>query len=55
MPYKSVQVDVTGKPRRTKVRLPSSILSSKPRSVPNHQVDKGTRASASSGLYVMNA
>ncbi|XP_029382247.1 sperm-associated antigen 17 [Echeneis naucrates] len=36
-PYKSVQVDVTGKPRRTKVRLPYSILSSKPCSVPNQQ------------------
>ncbi|XP_068569604.1 sperm-associated antigen 17 isoform X3 [Cebidichthys violaceus] len=34
---KSVQVDVTGKPRRTKVRLPTSILSSKPCSVPNQQ------------------
>ncbi|CAK6967972.1 LOW QUALITY PROTEIN: sperm-associated antigen 17 [Scomber scombrus] len=34
---KAVQLDVTGKPRRTKVRLPSSILSSKPRSVPNQQ------------------
>ncbi|XP_042368348.1 sperm-associated antigen 17 [Plectropomus leopardus] len=33
----SVQVDVTGKPRRTNVRLPNSILSSKPRSVPNQQ------------------
>ncbi|GLD53655.1 sperm-associated antigen 17 isoform X1, partial [Lates japonicus] len=36
-PYKSVQVDVTGKPRRNKVRLPTSILSSKPCSVPNQQ------------------
>ncbi|XP_056225932.1 sperm-associated antigen 17 isoform X2 [Seriola aureovittata] len=36
-PYKSVQVDVTGKPRRAKVRLPTSILSSKPCSVPNQQ------------------
>ncbi|XP_071333844.1 sperm-associated antigen 17 isoform X2 [Trachinotus anak] len=36
-PYKSVQVDVTGKPRRTKVRLPTSILSCKPSSVPNQQ------------------
>ncbi|XP_050932117.1 sperm-associated antigen 17 isoform X1 [Lates calcarifer] len=36
-PYKSVQVDVTGKPRRNKVRLPTSILSSKPSSVPNQQ------------------
>ncbi|KAM6894209.1 sperm-associated antigen 17 [Lycodopsis pacificus] len=35
--YKSVLVDVTGKPRRTKVRLPASILGSKPRSVPNEQ------------------
>ncbi|KAE8279015.1 Sperm-associated antigen 17 Projection protein PF6-like protein [Larimichthys crocea] len=34
---KSVLVDVTGKPRRTKVRLPTSILSSKPCSVPNQQ------------------
>nr|XP_020479386.1 sperm-associated antigen 17 [Monopterus albus] len=36
-PYKSLRVDVTGKPRRTKVRLPTSILSSKPCSVPNQQ------------------
>ncbi|XP_040887756.1 sperm-associated antigen 17 [Toxotes jaculatrix] len=36
-PYKSIQLDVTGKPRRTKVRLPTSILSSKPCSVPNQQ------------------
>ncbi|XP_044039721.1 sperm-associated antigen 17 isoform X2 [Siniperca chuatsi] len=35
--HKSVQVDVTGKPRRTKVRLPTSILSSKPCSKPNQQ------------------
>ncbi|XP_029311120.1 sperm-associated antigen 17-like isoform X2 [Cottoperca gobio] len=34
---KSVQVDVTGKLRRTKVRLPTSILTSKPRSVPNQK------------------
>ncbi|KAM7366160.1 hypothetical protein PAMP_015625 [Pampus punctatissimus] len=34
---KAVQLDVTGKPRRTKVRLPSSILSSKPCSVLNQQ------------------
>ncbi|XP_037613814.1 sperm-associated antigen 17 isoform X2 [Sebastes umbrosus] len=34
---KSVQVDVTGKLRRTKVRLPTSILGSKPRSEPNQQ------------------
>ncbi|XP_031140996.1 sperm-associated antigen 17 isoform X4 [Sander lucioperca] len=34
---KSVQVDVTGKLRRTKVKLPTSILSSKPRSIPNQQ------------------
>ncbi|XP_073330742.1 sperm-associated antigen 17 [Pagrus major] len=36
-PCRSVQVDVTGKPRRTKVRVPTSILSSKPCSVPNQQ------------------
>ncbi|KAG7496175.1 hypothetical protein JOB18_013507 [Solea senegalensis] len=36
-PYKSVQVDVTGKPRKSKVRLPASILCSKPCSVPNKQ------------------
>ncbi|XP_035479939.2 sperm-associated antigen 17 isoform X3 [Scophthalmus maximus] len=36
-PYKSVQLDVTGKPRRTKVRIPTSILGSKPCSVPNQQ------------------
>lgn len=41
-PYKSVQVDVTGKPRKTKVRLPKSILSSKPCSVPNLQVHRKT-------------
>ncbi|XP_034757010.1 sperm-associated antigen 17 isoform X3 [Etheostoma cragini] len=34
---KSIQMDVTGKLRRTKVKLPTSILSSKPRSVPNQQ------------------
>uniref|UniRef100_A0A8C3A3I6 Sperm associated antigen 17 n=1 Tax=Cyclopterus lumpus TaxID=8103 RepID=A0A8C3A3I6_CYCLU len=34
---KSVQVDVTGRPRRTKVRLPTSILGSKPYSVPNEK------------------
>ncbi|XP_034532729.1 sperm-associated antigen 17 isoform X2 [Notolabrus celidotus] len=34
---KALQVDVTGKPRRTRVKLPTSILSSKPRSVPNEQ------------------
>ncbi|KAK9524640.1 hypothetical protein VZT92_017015 [Zoarces viviparus] len=34
---KSLQVDVTGKPRRAKVRLPTSILGSKPCSVPNEQ------------------
>ncbi|XP_074555058.1 sperm-associated antigen 17 [Halichoeres trimaculatus] len=34
---KAVQMDVTGKPRKTKVRLPTSILSSKPSSVPNQQ------------------
>ncbi|XP_029026563.1 sperm-associated antigen 17 isoform X3 [Betta splendens] len=37
VPFKSVQVDVTGKPRKTKVRLPASILSSKPHSEPNQQ------------------
>ncbi|KAM9836573.1 sperm-associated antigen 17 [Aulostomus maculatus] len=36
-PPRPVQVDVTGKPRKTKVRLPASILSSKPCSVPNEQ------------------
>ncbi|XP_045921356.1 sperm-associated antigen 17 isoform X4 [Micropterus dolomieu] len=35
--HKSIQVDVTGKPRRTKVRLPASILSSKACSIPNQQ------------------
>ncbi|KAM4714763.1 LOW QUALITY PROTEIN: sperm-associated antigen 17 [Anableps anableps] len=35
--YKSVQVDVTGKPRRSKVRLPACLLDSKPCSVPNRQ------------------
>ncbi|KAI4808604.1 hypothetical protein KUCAC02_000658 [Chaenocephalus aceratus] len=34
---KSVQLDVTGQLRRTKVRLPTSILTSKPRSIPNQQ------------------
>ncbi|XP_054862915.1 sperm-associated antigen 17 [Amphiprion ocellaris] len=34
---KSVQVDVTGKPRQSEVRLPTSILSSKPYSIPNQQ------------------
>lgn len=38
--HKSIQVDVTGKPRRTKVRLPASILSSKACSIPNQQVPK---------------
>ncbi|MED6283199.1 hypothetical protein CHARACLAT_006387, partial [Characodon lateralis] len=33
--YKSVQVDVTSKPRRTKVRLPTCLLATKPCSVPN--------------------
>ncbi|MEQ2252031.1 hypothetical protein ILYODFUR_017436, partial [Ilyodon furcidens] len=33
--YKSVQVDVTGKLRRTKVRLPTCLLATKPCSVPN--------------------
>ncbi|XP_061566173.1 sperm-associated antigen 17 [Cololabis saira] len=32
---KSVLVDVTGKPRRTKIRLPTCILDSKPCSMPN--------------------
>ncbi|XP_026155171.1 sperm-associated antigen 17 isoform X2 [Mastacembelus armatus] len=36
-PCKSLQLDVTGQPRRTKVRLPASILRSKPCSVPNQQ------------------
>ncbi|MEQ2279694.1 hypothetical protein AMECASPLE_011980 [Ameca splendens] len=36
--YKSVQVDVTGKPRRTKVRLPTCLLATKPCSVPNQHV-----------------
>ncbi|XP_069374874.1 sperm-associated antigen 17 isoform X3 [Paralichthys olivaceus] len=36
-PHKSVQVDVTGKPRGTKVRLPTSILISKPCSEPSQQ------------------
>ncbi|KAM4795573.1 sperm-associated antigen 17 [Rhinophrynus dorsalis] len=31
----SVNIDVTGQPRRERVRLPASILSSKPASVPN--------------------
>ncbi|XP_068612151.1 sperm-associated antigen 17 [Brachionichthys hirsutus] len=35
--FKSVHLDVTGGPRRSKVRLPASILSSKPRSEPNQQ------------------
>uniref|UniRef100_UPI003AB0D07C sperm-associated antigen 17 n=1 Tax=Centroberyx gerrardi TaxID=166262 RepID=UPI003AB0D07C len=34
---KSVQLDVTGNPRRTKVTLPTSILRSKPCSEPNQQ------------------
>ncbi|XP_063756379.1 sperm-associated antigen 17 [Eleginops maclovinus] len=34
---KSVQLDVTGQLRRTKIRLPSSILTSKARSIPNQQ------------------
>ncbi|XP_041635673.1 sperm-associated antigen 17 [Cheilinus undulatus] len=34
---RSIQLDVTGTPRRTKVRLPTSILGSKPCSVPNQQ------------------
>ncbi|XP_056156134.1 sperm-associated antigen 17 [Lampris incognitus] len=33
----SAQLDVTGKPRKTKINLPSSILGSKPCSIPNHQ------------------
>lgn len=40
----SLQVDVTGKPRRTKVSLPAAILGSKPRSVPNQQVPAARRA-----------
>ncbi|KAM9425740.1 sperm-associated antigen 17 [Pholidichthys leucotaenia] len=36
-PCKSLLVDVTGQPRRAKVRLPTSILSSKPHSVPNQR------------------
>uniref|UniRef100_A0A3Q3LHS1 Sperm associated antigen 17 n=1 Tax=Mastacembelus armatus TaxID=205130 RepID=A0A3Q3LHS1_9TELE len=39
-PCKSLQLDVTGQPRRTKVRLPASILRSKPCSVPNQQVHR---------------
>ncbi|XP_060922240.1 sperm-associated antigen 17 isoform X2 [Limanda limanda] len=35
--FKSVQVDVIGEPRRSKVQLPTSILASKPRSMPNQQ------------------
>ncbi|XP_077400541.1 sperm-associated antigen 17 [Vanacampus margaritifer] len=35
-PLKSVHVNVIGQPRRTSVRLPPSIISSKPFSVPNH-------------------
>ncbi|XP_055012804.1 sperm-associated antigen 17 [Boleophthalmus pectinirostris] len=35
--YKSVTVDVTGQPRKSKVRLPTCIKTTKPRSVPNHQ------------------
>uniref|UniRef100_A0A3Q1HUT0 Sperm-associated antigen 17-like n=1 Tax=Acanthochromis polyacanthus TaxID=80966 RepID=A0A3Q1HUT0_9TELE len=34
---RSVQVEVTGKPRQSKVRLPASILSSKPYTVPNQK------------------
>ncbi|XP_029931600.1 sperm-associated antigen 17 [Myripristis murdjan] len=34
---KSVHLDVTGNPRRTKVCLPTSILTSKPCSIPNQQ------------------
>ncbi|XP_029944295.1 sperm-associated antigen 17 [Salarias fasciatus] len=35
--WNPLQVDVTGNPRKTKVRLPTSILSSKPRCLPNQQ------------------
>lgn len=41
---KSVQLDVTGKPRRTKVRLPTCILGSKTYSVPNQHVNTNTHA-----------
>ncbi|XP_028331007.1 sperm-associated antigen 17 isoform X4 [Gouania willdenowi] len=34
---RSLQVDVTGQPRKTRVRLPAAILSSKPISEPNPQ------------------
>lgn len=36
---KSVRVDLPENPRKNKVRLPSCILTSKPRSVPNQQVE----------------
>ncbi|XP_072315549.1 sperm-associated antigen 17 [Eucyclogobius newberryi] len=36
-PYKSVNVDVTGQPRKSKVKLPTCIKTTKPCSVPNHQ------------------
>ncbi|XP_053716794.1 sperm-associated antigen 17 [Synchiropus splendidus] len=45
-PQKSLEVDVIGKPRRSKVRLPVSVLSAKPRSEPNTQfltVEEPTR------------
>lgn len=42
--FKSIQVDVTGRPRRTKVRLPASILGSKPVSVPKQQVREHSRS-----------
>ncbi|XP_054907020.1 sperm-associated antigen 17 isoform X2 [Poeciliopsis prolifica] len=35
--FKSVQVDVTGQPRSSKVRLPGYLRVSKPRSVPNQR------------------
>ncbi|KAM8746844.1 sperm-associated antigen 17 [Acanthopagrus schlegelii] len=40
-PRRSVQVDVTGKPRRTKVRVPASIHSCKPCSEPDRQFPSG--------------
>lgn len=35
---RSLLYDVNGEPRREKVRLPASILSNKPATVPNKQV-----------------